>query len=140
MRSGPPLSAANARAWLFKVMRNLHTDGCRRASRSRYVELTEDLLLFAAEDTTCEEPAWLDTDPAEVRACLTRIDPRLRDAYVLRAEQGLSLSAIAERLGIPKTTAGTRVFRARRQLQRLLTREGRLGPRAKHWRDPGPAH
>lgn len=130
LRRPPDLSLVNARAWLLRVMRNLHTDRCRLARRRRSVELTDDLPVFAPDDTGRDEPAWLATDASDIRACLTRIDPRLRDAYVLRTENGLSLSAIAERLGIAKTTAGTRIFRARRQLQRLL-RDARVPQRGR---------
>jgi RNA polymerase sigma-70 factor (ECF subfamily) len=115
------LPAERVRRWLFVVMHNLHLDRCRAARRRRYVTLTEDVLTLDPEAERISEPPWSSIGAAEVEACLGRLDPRLREAFVLQA-QGMSLSAIAERLDVPLATVGTRVFRARRGLRQLLSR------------------
>lgn len=83
--------------------------------------LTEDVACVEFDGD--KESSWRAIELDQVRACLGRLDPRLRDAYVLQAEERLPLLMIAERLGIPVATAGTRVFRARRRLRELLEAE-----------------
>ncbi|HEV8547858.1 MAG TPA: sigma-70 region 4 domain-containing protein, partial [Polyangiaceae bacterium] len=67
------------------------------------------------------EPRWMTIDAALVRRCLEDLDPRLRDAYLLRSEQHLPLADVATQLGVAPSTAGTRVFRARRKLRQMLS-------------------
>jgi len=110
--------------WMLVVMHNLHFDRCRAQKRRQTVALTEDVA--CVEFDADKESSWRSIDPDQVRACLSRLDPRLRDAYVLQTEERLPLLMIAERLGIPVATAGTRLFRARRRLRELL--EAECGP------------
>jgi RNA polymerase sigma-70 factor, ECF subfamily len=101
------LPSDETRRWMLVVMHNIHFDRCRAAKPW-------------AETDCCNEPSWRALDVDQVRACLRRLDPRLRDAYVLQTEERLPLRTIAERLGIPVATVGTRLFRARRRLRELL--------------------
>jgi DNA-directed RNA polymerase specialized sigma24 family protein len=66
-------------------------------------------------------PRWHAFEYEDVRRCLPRLDPRVRDAFVLHAEKGLSLADTARQLCVPIRTAGTRVFRARRSLRAMLS-------------------
>jgi RNA polymerase sigma-70 factor (ECF subfamily) len=108
------------RGWLFVIMQNLHVDRCRRATRHRRVDLTDEVLSVVPNEDRAQPPCWHSIDVTQVRQCLGKLDPRLREPYVLQTEYGLSLAAIAARLGVPKATAGSRVFRARRKLRALL--------------------
>jgi RNA polymerase sigma-70 factor (ECF subfamily) len=116
------LSPVKVRPWLMAILGNLHTDRCRAVRRYQRVAASEGALLGVAQPEAPHDPPWLSIDTVAVEACLERLDPRLREAYSLQVQEGLSLSAIAERLGVPAATAGTRVFRARRRLRELLTR------------------
>jgi RNA polymerase sigma-70 factor (ECF subfamily) len=120
LRRLAPENPQHLRRWLLVVLHNLYLDRCRRARRYRNVALTEDALVLEPEESEAKEPAWRSVDIADVRSCLERLDPRLREAYLLQAEQGLCLAEVASRLGVPMATAGTRVFRARRRLRQLL--------------------
>lgn len=51
---------------------------------------------------------------------LARIDPQLRSMFLLRESEGLSYRDIAEALEIPEGTVGSRLNRARRELQEHL--------------------
>jgi RNA polymerase sigma-70 factor, ECF subfamily len=115
------LSDAKVRAWLMAVLVNLHIDRCRSVRRRRRITLEEDLLLALPDSDPALEPAWLSIDAVSVQACLARLDPRLRAAYTLQVEEGLTLAAAAARLGVPAATVGTRVYRARHRLRSLLT-------------------
>jgi RNA polymerase sigma-70 factor (ECF subfamily) len=121
--SRPPraLEPVKVRCWLFVVMHNLHRDRCRSAARRRCVALNEEALAFVPDEDRQPLPQWRSIEAAELSACLDQLEPRLREPYELQVEHGMTLAAIAERLGIPVATVGTRVFRARRKLRRLLT-------------------
>jgi RNA polymerase sigma-70 factor (ECF subfamily) len=122
-RPSPELPVAKIRSWLFVIMQNIYVDRCRAAGRRRFVALSDDMMIQDGDDAE-SMPAWRSVDLEDVHACLDRLDPRLREAYLLQVEQGLSLGAIAERLGTPVATVGTRLFRARRRLRALLVRAG----------------
>ena len=52
---------------------------------------------------------------------LLRTDPDLRAVFILREMEGLSYCEIAEAIDIPEGTVGSRLNRARRELQQHLT-------------------
>jgi RNA polymerase sigma-70 factor (ECF subfamily) len=135
-RPPPDGPVANIRSWLFVIMQNIYLDRCRAAGRRRFVALSDDMMIQDSNELETI-PAWRSVDLAEVHACLDRLDPRLREAYLLQVEQGLSLGAIAERLGTPVATVGTRLFRARRRLRALLVNSSTtLHPRTAPSREP----
>ncbi len=113
--------AEDAKRWLFVVMSHLHIDRRRRASRGTTLPLDETTLPALAVGPAAPDPLWLAFEYEDVRRCLARLDPRVRDAFVLHEEQGLSLADTARRLCVPIGTAGTRVFRARRSLRAMLS-------------------
>lgn len=106
--------------WLFVVMGRLHIDRRRRARRRATVAFDEDVFPPLPPGELTEEPPWQKVDYEDVRQHLSALDPRVREAYVLHEEQGLSLADTARVLSVPIATAGTRVFRARRRLRALL--------------------
>src|SRR5688572_13289178 len=91
------LPATKVRGWLFIIMQNLHLDRCRRATRHKRVALTEDVLSFVPHEEQGQPTYWQSIDLDEVRTCLDKLDPRLREPYMLQTEQGLSLAVIAAR-------------------------------------------
>jgi RNA polymerase sigma-70 factor (ECF subfamily) len=114
--------ARAVRAWLCTIMRHLHIDRLRQQAARPSTPLPDDL---AAPAPVAEEPApWAAITPEQVHAALAGLAPEFRQAYELAAT-GLPYPVIAERLGIPKNTVGTRVLRARRKLRQLLL--GHLG-------------
>jgi RNA polymerase sigma-70 factor (ECF subfamily) len=56
-----------------------------------------------------------------ISEALEKLDPDLRSMFLLRELECLSYAAIAESLGIPEGTVASRLNRARRQLQTILT-------------------
>jgi RNA polymerase sigma-70 factor (ECF subfamily) len=112
--------AEEAKRWLFVVMSHLYIDRRRRARSRTTLPLDEATLPALAIGAVTPGPRWHAFEYEDVRRCLSRLDPRVRDAFVLHAEQGLSLADTARRLCVPVGTAGTRVFRARRSLRAML--------------------
>lgn len=109
--------------WLFVVMTHLHIDGRRKAKQTTLVPLDE-ANTPADEHSRRDPPRWHSFEYEDVQRCLSALSPRVRETYLLHEEQGLTLAATAHRLSVPIATAGTRVYRARRQLRVMLTRRG----------------
>ncbi|MEO7733671.1 MAG: RNA polymerase sigma factor [Kofleriaceae bacterium] len=105
------------RAWMTRVMRNAFIDRLRRRqTRPTGVELDDDLATPPAEPSEW----WERLDAEDIRANVRRLPDELRGAFELFALEGCSYQQIADRLGIPRSTVGTRVLRARRKLKQLF--------------------
>lgn len=113
------------RAWLARVMRNLFIDHLRRRTAAPAQAVLDDEMPAPVED---ERAWWESLDADDIDARLGELPDELRRAFELFAFEGCSYAEIAERLGIPKMTAGTRILRARRRLKQLfLADRGREG-------------
>lgn len=125
--------ADKVRGWLFVTVRNLHIDRRRAMRRHSSLPLL-DTLAAPEPGFEADKTRWRQVDDQMLAACLLRLDPRLREVYVLRVTSGLSLASIGARLGLPTATVGTRMHRARARLRALLTEADNdalpLAPRA----------
>jgi RNA polymerase sigma-70 factor, ECF subfamily len=123
-------SALNPKAWLFKVMRNVHIDRCRaRSTRPNEVAFSSG---DAAEHEAAGDPALRPplVDPeeillrrvaiAEVRSAIRHLPPVLREAVELRDIEGLSYREIAAVIGRPIGTVMSRLARGRNLLRATL--------------------
>lgn len=111
--------AARARSYMFRVATNLAYDRHRRR-RERSVEE-----LGAAPEPVVEGPdAIVDLDQAvdAITRTLLALKPRCRQVFLLRASEGLSYEAIAERLGISKRTVEREMKHGLDACQRRLKR------------------
>jgi RNA polymerase sigma factor (sigma-70 family) len=109
--SAPP---DNPRPWLFAVALNLvREDGRRASTRGRRLELlrSESEASSARPDSDYDR----NEDTARVRAALTTLKERDREALLLKAE-GFNYEEIAATLGLAKGAVGTTLARARRRL------------------------
>ena len=113
--------------WIVTVMHNLFMDRCRRQG-----VVWRNLQAFgASREDGCvtpddrEEPSPPSSRVTRdtLRRAVERLDAPFRQVFELH-ERNLSLSEIGLALGIPATTAGTRLFRARRKLRALLEERG----------------
>lgn len=112
----------NSRAWLATILGNLFIDRCRARVRQERVggaavPIDEELV---AEPPAEEAPAWGAITVDQVREALASLGEGFRVVYELHSLEGYSYNEIAERLGIPRATVGTRLNRARRRLRELL--------------------
>jgi RNA polymerase sigma-70 factor, ECF subfamily len=116
------LPVHKVRSWLLVIMRNLFVDRLRSAeAHVRVCSFDPNYLDVAATPVEEDPPRRSDGFQAEdVRACLDRLPPVLRGAYELHEFSGMSYREIADLLGLPATTVGTRILRARRRLSELL--------------------
>lgn len=110
----------DAARWLFVVLKRLFVDRRRAAKGRTILPLDESTLRAISSVPAAQAPRWQDFEYEDVQRCLPRLDPRIREAYILHEERGLSLADTARQLRVPLGTAGTRVYRARRSLRALL--------------------
>jgi len=124
----------DARAWLMTIQRRLFIDRCRAKAQ----HLKRDIPMELVEERLCATgrealPGWASISLDELRAALSHLPETFRAIYQLHALEGCSYIEIAQRLGIPKATVGTRLIRARRRLRQLLEPLALGAPEADVW-------
>jgi RNA polymerase sigma-70 factor (ECF subfamily) len=116
---------ANLVAWMTRVMRNRFIDRCRRLKVRGVQTPIEDVPV--AQPVKDDEVWWQRLSAEDIRSRLDQLPAEQRKAFELFAFHGASYQEIAERLGIPKATVGTRILRARTRLKQLLTGDAAEG-------------
>ncbi len=113
----------SARAWLLQIMRNCYFDGVRR----KHPEVaTADVPEIPAQPD--EAPArWERVTTADLRRAIEKLPEPARSVCILHDVDGLSNDQICTKLGIPYTTAATRLHRAHQRLKQLLEVDLGLG-------------
>jgi RNA polymerase sigma-70 factor (ECF subfamily) len=106
------------RAWLLRIMRNLFTDGCRKSAHLQRLgpEVADALPAEDARGATLLD--YVTT--AAVHAALATMTPFHREIFVMAYMERLPYHAIARRLRIPVSTVGTRLWRAKGRVRRIL--------------------
>lgn len=100
--------------WLKRVAVRVALMKLRRQQRRREVELPEIPEL-------ADNPERV-IDRVTLERALNRLPAKLRTAFVLQEIEGYSQQETAQFLGISRSAAGVRLFRAKRELRRLLQR------------------
>lgn len=113
--------ASNPRGWMVTILHNLHIDRCRKRARMKPHIPSDDVAIPAPE--VIEAPAWSGLSSDDVRRAVAKLPDELRTTYTMFALDGQSYHDVAQTLGIPKATVGTRISRARARLKALLTAE-----------------
>jgi RNA polymerase sigma-70 factor, ECF subfamily len=101
--------------WLFAIARNLAIDSLRRpASISLHSGKSERTQGYDSPSTDASpfEQAARSEDAKRLAACLGSLDPLYREVLVLRFQEDLSLSEIAEVVQAPVSTVSSRIYRA----------------------------
>jgi RNA polymerase sigma-70 factor, ECF subfamily len=113
--------AERAGAWVHAIARNAITDHYRSAQVRREVATGREIDHERAGEPEAEPP----DARAELAACvaplLTRLPPSYHTALTLTELEGLTQAQAADRIGISLSGMKSRVQRARRQLQNVLT-------------------
>ena len=111
----------NMQAWLMRIATNAFLDLRRRRKTARAEPLRDDLAaagsLPAGPDETTETGGLL-------AAALARLPDTQRVVFLLRSQEDLPFSRIAETLGVTEETARWHMLQARRQLMTEL--DGKL--------------
>ena len=131
------------KTWLYRIAANEASNRRRWFSRHRWREVIESM-----DGTDPKSIAWRLADPTlgpfdrveslERRAilddALQSLDPRYREAVVLRDISGLTYSEIAEALGLSLGTVKSRILRGREALRSALQRSApSVVPQSVRW-------
>jgi RNA polymerase sigma-70 factor, ECF subfamily len=113
----------NSRAWFLSIVRNTAFSALKRnRMNDETVEFDEEL--HGSQIPALDAGIALDRaqDQQTVRAAIEQLPPEFREAITLRELEGMSYKEIADVAGVPIGTIMSRLARARRQLQVLLTK------------------
>jgi RNA polymerase sigma-70 factor (ECF subfamily) len=122
-------TGTNFKAWIFKILTNVFNSRYRKAQREREVrQQVEDdghqthvLAQGPTREAQAPEDMILDHIMSEdIQAALAQLPTEFRMAVILSDVEEFSYKEIAEIMECPVGTVMSRLYRARRQLQRLL--------------------
>ncbi|MGB8356762.1 MAG: sigma-70 family RNA polymerase sigma factor [Chthoniobacteraceae bacterium] len=120
----------NSRAWLLTIVRNTFYNWLEK-NRPHQVSMAGDEELLAMEDPSVD-PALLFSRSANieaVRGAIEQLPVEFREIIVLRELEDCSYKEIADVAGVPIGTVMSRLARARKQLQEILTEKPAAGGR-----------
>jgi RNA polymerase sigma-70 factor (ECF subfamily) len=110
-------------AWLTRILVNRCRRGLRRFRLARVREIRADLVADADQPRIDDVAAGV-VDRGTLERAFDRLTIDERTILVLHHLDGRSIASIAQVLRIPEGTAKSRLFAARRSLERSLEREG----------------
>jgi RNA polymerase sigma-70 factor (ECF subfamily) len=117
------LPGSNIRAWLFTILYHTFVSRKRRVEK-REVHPSDDRDGWSAFDVAGDsdpEGAFFDSFiDEEINEAIEALPDEYRETIVLSDVHELRYSEIAEVLGVPEGTVKSRLFRARRMLQKKL--------------------
>jgi RNA polymerase sigma-70 factor (ECF subfamily) len=104
--------------WLYRLAVNEALQHLRKGQRWKFQTLSREPVSHHKSEEECDENKEL------VDQALSRVEPELRSVLVLREVEGLSYREIAEAIEVPEGTVGSRLNRARREMQQHLANLG----------------
>ncbi|MCA9249032.1 MAG: sigma-70 family RNA polymerase sigma factor [Planctomycetales bacterium] len=109
---------AKFETWLYRLAVNEALQHLRRGHRWRHEPLVQEPVSEHCSGHQRHEQKEL------LEQAIARLEPELRSIFLLREVEGLSYHDIAEAVAIPAGTVGSRLNRARTQLQEHLIELG----------------
>ena len=106
------LGPSQRRAWLFRALKNLLTDGFRRNTLED--QYTQELPPEVAIE---QEPGFEDI---ENELFLSRLPPEEQLVFRLRFQEGYTGEEISQMLNLPAGTVRSRLSRSRQKLRKML--------------------
>lgn len=116
-----PTRPDELRPWMFRVIRNLHTDELRKLRVRREYLADAERLYEEGHGGADREYDLL------VRLAFERLPPQSREVLFLVDVMGLKYREAAEVMGVPQGTMMSRISRARAALMRLLDGDEKSG-------------
>jgi RNA polymerase sigma-70 factor (ECF subfamily) len=102
----------NCKAWLFRILKNLHSKQVWRKSRRSEVSLEEEEPRFAVPEQISANQ--------QVREAFSRLTPEHQEVLQLAVVEGLGIREVAEVLQVAQGTIMSRLSRARASLRSVL--------------------
>lgn len=104
--------------WLYRIATNEALQHLRKQKKQTTAP-------YVLEPVAVDDDRLIRNEESQlIQAALERLEPELRAIFLLKEQQGLSYYDIAESLGIPEGTVGSRLNRARKELRQELTKLG----------------
>jgi len=123
-------AGTNCRAWLLRIVTNTFINGYRRRTKEREILDAEEVGAygdrFFCRDTVrswaCPETGYEKKNISPtVTEALADLKPEFRQVVVLSDLEGFAYKEIADLIGCPIGTVMSRLFYARKKLQKLLS-------------------
>ena len=115
----------DGRPWLLAIVRNTcYTWMQHNRSPELTIPLDDDMHEIESKDLNPEALLLQSADTKMVRQALEELPVEFREVLVLRELEGLSYKQIADVADIPMGTVMSRLARARKRLQQILTNPG----------------
>lgn len=112
------IQPSRTRSWLIRVALNYHFDECRKLRR---VELNLEDDRFTSNSEEQPEKVILSKENAsELGEALGRLKPQYQELLLLKYQSSLSYEEISQLLSLTMNTVKTNLFRARKQLAKVL--------------------
>jgi RNA polymerase sigma-70 factor, ECF subfamily len=113
----------NSRAWFLSIVRNTSFTALKR-NRPEESNVLFDEELHGGQSPSMDPGIALDQaqDRETVRVAIEQLPAEFREAITLRELEGCSYKEIADIAGVPIGTIMSRLARARRQLQMILSK------------------
>jgi RNA polymerase sigma-70 factor, ECF subfamily len=108
----------NCKAWLFRILTNLHYKQMRRNGRGPEVGLEEQTGELAASEKA--------SGNQEMRQAFARLTSEHQEVLQLAVIEGFEIREIADLLQVPQGTVMSRLSRARASLRAALGKGGKL--------------
>jgi RNA polymerase sigma-70 factor (ECF subfamily) len=102
----------NCKAWLFRILKNLHYKQTSRHTRSTEVPFGEEGPRFAVPEQVSANQ--------QVREAFDRLTPEHQEVLQLAVVEGFGIREVAEVLQVPQGTVMSRLSRARASLRDAL--------------------
>lgn len=104
--------------WLYRLATNEALQHLRRSKQRSTAPLSVEPEILDPDRITATEEATL------LETAMSRLEPQLRAVLLLKEQMQLSYQEIAESVGIPEGTVGSRLNRARKVLRHELVELG----------------
>lgn len=111
----------NGRCWLLRVVRRAAYDWLAKTRQTRAMAAFDEALHSTPGDFSVEDQFLKQVDLDMLRDSIVLLPEPFREVTVLRDLEGLSYQEIAEIIDVPMGTVMSRLSRARKQLQQMLT-------------------
>jgi RNA polymerase sigma factor (sigma-70 family) len=119
----------DGRVWLLAIVRNTCYSRLKRGTiRENETEFDDEIHSLEIETANPETLLERSRDNEAVRQALEELPEELREIVVMRELDGMAYKEIAEIAGVPIGTVMSRLARARKRLQRMLTAASRKEP------------
>ena len=113
----------NSRAWFLKIVRNASFTALKK-NRAEEMNIDFDEELHSTDASAMNPGVAIDQaqNRQTVRTAIEQLPPEFREVITLRELEGASYKEIADVAGVPIGTVMSRLARARRQLQMILSK------------------